>query len=307
MHLYNLTDETQLFLKGLNNNALKHQAFEILFLKRNLLLKKQVPLEILTDIIFDPNFIEEKINLIMFESKNSQDINETALTNLNLTKQAQQFLKENSKLAEFKLKIENLLIIKKKCIDLKLKKHVFKNLSVLLEENNYNYLINEVLKTQKDKIISIITLLELNNKSKCFSELNVLKFKKCANIKNTIDLDELQNDMMRGLANKDFNFSDFAFLRNRDNDPHNLYSWYAYILYFMLISCKFNNLKCDQSNFTMEWHNQYGLFFTFNINVSSINYNYRDTRMKPMRSASQTGPKYGLHLELAVCKIIHFN
>lgn len=61
----------------------------------------------------------------------------------------------------------------------------------------------------------------------------------------------------------------------------------------MLISCSFNGIECDETNFTSFINVDYGICYT---------YNYKNNQHNSTRNTAKIGPNYGLQLELFIGK-----
>ena len=122
-------------------------------------------------------------------------------------------------------------------------------------------------------------ILNKTNEAACFSLANGDAFQACLN-KTTSNgaFDNFLNKMKRIIAN-DKNLTDsdrFVYGYSLNNN--------------LLLSCSFNGIQCDHTNFSKYWSNLYGNCYTFND--GSLNTNLLKT--------SATGDQYGLSLELAV-------
>jgi hypothetical protein len=117
----------------------------------------------------------------------------------------------------------------------------------------------------------------------CFNSENSANFQNCLNSNDTNGaIDTFVDQAKRIIAND----------KNLTEDEHFLYGYDLNA--DMLISCKFNGLKCDDSDFTQYWDNIYGNCYTFN--------NGGKNKSLPIERTSESGNKYGLRMELVVSK-----
>ena len=144
----------------------------------------------------------------------------------------------------------------------------------------YSYNVNVAISRNEElpAILPAITICNINpfNERRATSFiLNETKIGKCFLISNGIEFESCLG------INKSTNaFDTFTEnLKNKMNED-------------MLISCNYNGIPCDESNFTRFWNNQYGNCYTFNDGSNSAS----------LIQSSSTGSQYGLKMELVVSK-----
>ena len=292
MNLYNLTNETQIFLKSLSKNYIRSYNFNIGFAYPYLGLLKPYAeyFEIINEIIFDQNFTEDYVSsMIIFNDKGYPiSTNETAIEILNISEAKKIF---------FKRMIADSICRTTDCKDwvvldytfmikttfekfVQLEKYVWKDLLELLKTNEWQKIFYKSLNESFSHSLSFLKFY----KSECFSKQDFTGFINCTGIKNSFDIDYIVNDTIKIFENFD---------RNGPRDELKFYAelmklpfGYGYDLKDMLIACKFNDIECGPNDFFEFWHSEYGLCHTY---FRSLN-------------TSKIGPKHGLHLELAVGK-----